>query len=158
MGSGSEAEEAAAALRDVHERQRSVMDAALVPGWYWWLLAAFVVLLGVVADSASGVLVAVIAIVGGLTVAALSAWIIAGRGRARLREDLLGDTAALAIVAFVFALVGLSLAVAFTLRSAGVSHSALAGCAVCGLGLVAGGPTLNSYLRRRVSSRLAGTA
>ena len=43
--------EAAQSLADIGNRQASVIDAMLVPYWYWWTVAALTVVLGVAVDT-----------------------------------------------------------------------------------------------------------
>lgn len=145
--------DAARSLADIGNRQARVIDEVLVPGWYWWTVAALTVVLGVVVDSHRAALVALAAAIYVVLVAGVTVWMIMGRNRARVSRHLLGDRGALAIVGFVWVVVGLSLAVGFALRTAGAGYPATVACIVCAIGLIVGGPTLMSYLRRNMLKR-----
>jgi len=143
------ARDAAEALGEVHRRREQVVRAALVPAWYWWTVAAMTVALGIVVDTHRTAALAVAIPVYVLVVAGLTAQMIFGLRRgARLNERLLGPRAALAIVGFVWLVVGLGLALAFALRAIGWPAPATAACLVVGIGLVWGGPALMRVIRR----------
>jgi hypothetical protein len=141
-------EEAARSLNEVDARQRAVVDAVLIPAWYWWLIALLSIGLGAAVDTRKGGVIAPTAVLYGVVVAAASVWMILGRGQAQLSKHLLGDRGALAIVGFVWALVVGTLAIGFGLRALHVSHPAVIACIVCAVGLVIGGPALTRLLRR----------
>ena len=50
-GTGATGAEAAAALAEIQRRQEHVIKAVLVPGWYWWAMAAGMVAIGAARDS-----------------------------------------------------------------------------------------------------------
>ena len=50
-GAGATAAEAAAALAEIQRRQEHVIKAVLVPGWYWWAMAAGMVAIGAARDT-----------------------------------------------------------------------------------------------------------
>ena len=148
------ADEARAALSQVQRRQEGLVGAVLVPAWYWWAVGAFTVALGAAVDSGRPPLIGGVAVGFGIVVGGATAWVIAGRGRAQVSKDLLGDRGVLAILGFIGATVGLGLGTAFGLRAGGVSHPALLACVACALGLLVGGPTLMTYLRRSMTKRM----
>ena len=146
---------AARSLADIGNRQAQVIEAVLVPPWYWWLVAVLTVGLGVVVDTHHPVLVALAAAVYAVLVAGTTGWMIVGRQRARVSRALLGERGVVAIVGFVGLLVGASLGVGFGLRHASVGHPATLACLVCALGVSAGGPALMRYLRHTMLQRRA---
>lgn len=155
MASHVSPHEAARSLADIGTRQAQVIEALLVPPWYWWLVAALTVGLGVVVDRHHPALVALAAAVYAVLVAGITGWMIVGRHRARVSRALLGERGVVAIVSFVWILVGVSLGVGFGLRNASVGHPATLACLVCALGLIAGGPALMRYLRHTMLQRRA---
>jgi len=79
--------------------------------------------------------------------------------RARIRSsELLGARGALAIVGFVWLIVGLTLGCGVALRSAGSSAPATIGTAIGGAALVTGGPVLGRWLRRTMLANRDGAA
>jgi FtsH-binding integral membrane protein len=143
-------EEATTALAEIRQRQETVIDAVLVPAWYWWVVAAGMVAIGAATDSRSATVLAVVIPVAVVVIAALTAVMIFGAWRrAQVRSsDLLGDRGALAIVGFVWLVVGLTLGIGFGLRAAGAHLPATIATAVGGAALVVGGPLLMRWLRR----------
>jgi hypothetical protein len=148
-------EQAAAALEEIDQRQRQVIDQALVPRWFWWMVGVGMVAVGAVADTGQTRYIVAAAFTYALLVAAVSVWFIAGRARARVHSELLGAQAAVAILAFVYVVVGLSLAVAFRLKAGHVAHPGTFGTLVGAVLVIAGGPMLMSVLRRIMLAKRA---
>lgn len=149
--------EAADALAEIKQRQQQVIDRAVVPAWYWWVVGALMVVLAVGVDTrtelALGITVPVF-VVGllGATGAAVSSQF----RDARVHSRLLDGRGAMAIVVFVWLIVGCTIGIAFALRAAGVSHPATIACAIGGLALGLGGPHLSRMLRRIMLGNRAG--
>ncbi len=143
------AAEAAQALGEIERQQRGVIERALVPGWYWWVVAAGMVVVGVVADTRQATVILITAILYGLGVAGLTFAMIAGvPARARVRSDLLGPKGAFAIVLFVWVVVGVTLGIAFALQAAGSGHPAAIATLVGAAMTALGGQWLMQRLRR----------
>jgi len=144
---------------DSGTRQAQLSEALRVPRWYWWLVAALTVGLGAVVDRLverpHPALLALAAAVYAVLVAGTTGWLIVGRTRAHGSRVLLGERGVVALVGFVWLLVGVSLGVGFGLRSAGVGQPATLACLVCALGLIVGGPALLRYVRHTVRTRRA---
>ena len=49
------------ALNEIGRRERQVIDAAIVPAWYWWVVAAASVGLGLVVDGHNAAAIALTA-------------------------------------------------------------------------------------------------
>src|SRR5215467_12883812 len=117
MTGSTQPDEAASALAEIGRRQAQVIDAALVPAWYWWVVAAGMVGIGAAADhrQPAGIVIAAV-VIGLLTVA----MILGAYQRVKVRDaELLGGPGALLIVGMVWLIVGLTLAAAFGLRALG---------------------------------------
>jgi hypothetical protein len=153
-------DEAAGALADIRQRQGRVIDAVLVPHWYWWAVAAGMVAIGGAADTRRAPVLAVVIPVAAAFIAILTgAMIFGGYRRARVRgQDLLGDRGALAIVGFVGLAVGLTLGVAFALHAAGNRLPGTIATVVGGSAMAVGGPFLMRGLRQIMLSNRAGSS
>jgi hypothetical protein len=149
-------EQAAAALEQVRRGQEQVIERLLVPRWYWFVIAIGMVAVGAAADTGQRGYIAGTAFTYAVVVAGLSLWIMLGATRAKLSSELVGAQGAVAIVAFVYVVVGISLGIAFGLKAWGFSHPATAGTVAGGILIVLGGPVLIALLRRGMLSRRVG--
>jgi hypothetical protein len=145
-----EPDAASAALVEIARRRRQVVDVATTfPSWYWPLLGVAMVGLAAVVDTRNPVSIGVAVVCFVVIVLADTAAVVVPRyRRATWRQELLGTRGAFAIVAFVWVVVGVTLALAFALEAAGVSHPATIGCSVGAVIVIVGGP----YLMGRVRS------
>jgi uncharacterized membrane protein len=152
-----EAGDAAAELAEIETRQAGVIDAVLVPRWYWWVVGLLLLPIGLATDSHQRTATAVVAVLMALVIAGISVWMISGAyPGARVHPATLGGAGALYIVGFVWVVVGVSLVVAFGLQAAGVAYPATIGTVLAALMLIGGGPVLMSRLRRSMVARSAG--
>ena len=153
-------EEAATALAEVQRRQRQVIDSATVPVWYWWVVAAAMIAIGAAVDSRSDVVFGVTIGCSVVVLVALTGAMIFGLpGRARVRSnDLLGPRGALAIVGYVWLIVGLTLGAGFALRAARASAPATIATVIGGVAMLATGPLLSRWLRRTMLANRAGAS
>jgi hypothetical protein len=158
MTSNAGSEEAASALAAIQQQQAQVIDAVLVPGWYWAAVAVCMVAIGGAVDTHKTVALAATLPVAVLVITGLTAAMIFGvYRRAQVRsQQLLGGRGAVEIVGFVWLVVGLSIGVAFGLRGAGSPLPATIATAIGGVALAAGGPVLMRRLRRLMLSNRAG--
>jgi hypothetical protein len=146
--------DAARGLAEIGKGQVGVIDAVLVPRWYWWVVGFLILPIGVAADSHQRAAIAVVAVVIALTISALSVWMVSGAyAGARIHPATLGTPGALNIVGFVWLVVGASLAVAFGLQAMGVAYPATIGTGLAAVLLIGGGPVLMSRLRRSMVAR-----
>lgn len=157
MTNAIEPGDAATALDEIRRREHEVIDAAIVPAWYWWVVAAASVVLGAVVDGRDARAIGVGAVVYALAMAGLTAFVILGGvRRVKVHEQLLGPDGALLIVAFVGIVVVGTIAVAFALQAGGVSQAGTISTLLCAAALVVGGPLLMRRLRRVMVRRAAG--
>jgi hypothetical protein len=158
MNDAARRSEAVDALGEIARRQREVVTKALVPAWYWRAVAMASVVLGAAVDSLAPVAIAVVAIVYGLGVAVLTAWVVfGGLARVKPHEGLLGPSGAVMIIGFVAIMVGASLGIGFVALGAGFGWPATLATLVCAAILVIGGPRLMrrlgaTMLRHRVGA------
>jgi hypothetical protein len=151
-------DDAATALTEVRRRQQQVIDSATVPVWYWCVVAAAMVAIGAAVDSRSYLVLGVTIPSAVVVLVVLTGAMIFGvPGRARVvGNDLLGPRGALAIVGYVWLIVGLTLGVAFALRAAGAAAPATIATVIGGVAMVATGPFLSRWLRRTMLANRAG--
>jgi hypothetical protein len=149
------ADEAAAALRTVEQRQRQIVDQAQLPALFWWalgvLMVAFAFAMDTYRNRPGAIAVSVVVFVAALL--AVTGWAVRRAVRAKVSNRLLGPQGVLAILVFVGVDVGISLAVAFAMQARGLSHSATIGVAIGAVLLVLGGPLLMTYLRGQMLAR-----
>jgi hypothetical protein len=75
---------------------------------------------------------------------------------AKLYSRLLDGWGVMAILVFVWLIVGCTIGIAFALRAGGVSYPATIACGAGGLAMGLGGPLLNRRLRRIMLANRAG--
>lgn len=146
MEPGVELGSARGALRDIERARTAVVDAALVPVWFWWLVALMVIGIGTASDTHRPGIIVGVTVPSAVVIAVVTGWTIVGRGRAQIAKDLVGPVVT-GLMGFIAILVGVSLGLAFSLKAAGMGHAGLGGTALCGLGLIVGGPVLMARLR-----------
>jgi hypothetical protein len=94
---GATGAEAAAALAEIRRRQEHVIEAVLVPGWYWWAIAAGTVAIGAARDTGDAVAQAITIPLAVLVMAVLTAAMIPGVRR-RVQVHSPGARGAAAVV------------------------------------------------------------
>jgi hypothetical protein len=155
-GTGAAGAEAAAELAEIRRRQERVIKAALVPFWYWWILAAPIVAYGAARDSRNLV---VHATVIPLAVLVMAVVIAAGipELRRRVKVHSAPQTTARTVAA-IFAMIVLVdaaiLGTAAGLHAAHLRYPVTIGCAAGAAVLVIAGPLLNRYSRKLMLSQV----
>jgi len=148
MAEKIESTEAAQALAQIRDRRQQVIDATMIPAWYWGLVGGLNVLLTVAVESRRPTFVAVGAVVFAVGLLAGTGWVVRRAIRVKVRTDLLGVRALKLILGFVAVTVAAALSVAFSLQEAGVAYPATWGELAAAVCLVIGGPLLMRALRR----------
>jgi hypothetical protein len=148
--------EAARALDEIRLRQAQVIETAIVPNWYWWLVGALNVELGVAVDTRTPMAIGVGVPVFVLGMLVGTGWVVRHAVHVKVRNDLLLPRGVLLLVSFILLVVGVTLALAFSLRAAGVTHPATLGNLLGALLLGAGGPVVMRSLRRMMLANRAG--
>ena len=154
-GTGATAAEAAAAIAEIQRRQEHVIKAVLVPGWYWWAMAAGMVAIGAARDTGD-LLAQVITIpLAALVMASVTgAMIPAVRRRVQVHGTTQPDArAAAAIFGLILLVDGAILGTAASLYSARSPYPGTIGTAAGAAVLVIAGPLVNRYLNRLMHSQ-----
>ncbi len=149
-GTGAAGAEAAAELAEIQRRQEQVIKAVLVPGWYWWAMAAGIVAIGAARDSGDLVVQAITIPLAVLVMAGLTgAMIPAVRRRVQVHSATLPSGRGAAAISGMIVLVdGVIVGTAASLAAARVPYPVTIGCAAGAAVLVIAGPLVNRYLRR----------
>ncbi len=142
--------DATAELAEIRRRQQQVIKAALVPVWYWWVMAAAIVGIGAARDSHSQVVQAIVIPLAALVIAALIIATIPGvRYRVKVHGAVIpAAQSALAIPGLILLVDGITLAASVNLTDHGVPHPLTIGCAAGAAALVIAGPLMNRYFGR----------
>lgn len=146
------AEQAADALRDVERGRRRVIEEIGIPRWYWGLLAACWIALGLVSDTAPPVVTTVAVLVFGAAHAAVAARVLDGRHASlhlRVRADVSGGHVHRYVVAGLVALTLLTVVGALAASADGADHPATVASVPVAVAIVLGGPALLGLVRRR---------
>jgi len=155
-GTGVTGAEAAAALAEIQRRQGQVIKAVLVPGWYWWGMAAGIVAIGAARDSRDLVVQAIAIPLAALAMAVLTVamTVPAVRRRVRVHSAVQPDARAVGAIFGMIVLVdGVILGIAASLAAAGFRYPVTLGCAAGAAVLVIVGPLVNRYVRRLMLSQ-----
>jgi hypothetical protein len=155
-GSGATGASAAAELAEIQRRRQQVIKAALVPGWYWWVMAAAMVAIGAARDSHDRVVLAITIPLAVLVIAGLIVATIPGvRRRVRVYGAAMpGARAAVAIPGLILLVDGVTIAASAGLTANRVvPHPLTIGYAAGAAMLVIAGPLLNRYLGRLMLSK-----
>ncbi len=149
-GSGAAGAEAAAELAEIQRRQEQVIKTALVPVWYWWVIAAAIVAIGAARDSGNLTVQAITIPLAALVMAVLTgATIPEIRRRVKVRS---APQNVSRVVAAIFGMIVLVdtviLSTAAGLHAAHFRYPATIGCAAGAAVLVIAGTLLNAYARR----------
>ena len=86
-GTRTTAAEAAAELAEIQRRQEQVINAVLVPVWFWWVIAAAIVAIGAARDSGDLVVQAITIPLAVLVMAVLTGAMIPEVRRREQRDD-----------------------------------------------------------------------
>jgi hypothetical protein len=150
-------DEAAQALGAVRQRQADVIEATMVPAWFYGVVGASNVALAVGLDVGGTVAVATGAVLFALGLAGSVGRVTIGAQRAQVRNELLGPLGILAIVALPALVVAVSVPVAFAAEAAGWGYPATAGTLVGLVLMMVGGPVLNRLLSRIMLANRTGS-
>jgi len=152
-------DEAARALAEIGQRQEQVIKLAVIPVWFWWAIAVLMVGFSAAVESKRGLAIGIGTAAFVLGVISCTGFVVFGTFRhAQVRNNLLGPTGVLAILAFVGASVGVSLAVAFSAQALDFRWPGTLGTGVAAGVMVIGGPLLMRYLHGVMLANRAGSS
>ena len=154
-GTGAAGARAATELAEIQRRYEHVIKAVLVPGWYWWAMAAGMVAIGAARDSGDLLVQAITIPLAVLVMAVLTgAMIPAVRRRVQVRSATQpGARGAAAIFGLILLVDGVTVGTAASLAAAGVSYPVTIGTAAGAAVIVIAGPLVNRYLGRIMLSQ-----
>jgi hypothetical protein len=147
-GHGARGGEAAGALAQIKRRQERVIKTVLVPVWYWWVMAAGMVAIGVARDNGSAVVLAITIPLAVLVMAGLTARTIpAVRRRVQVHSTTRPGARGAAAIFALIALVDVTIvATAASLAAAHDPDSATIATAAGAAVTVIAGPLVNRYV------------
>ena len=153
-GTRTTAAEAAAELAEIQRRHEQVIKAALVPVWYWWVIAAAIVAIGAARDSGDLVVQAITIPLAVLVMAVLTgAMIPEVRRRVQVHTPPTHGRTVAAIFGMIVLVDGVIIGIAASLSAARVLYPITIGSAAGAAVLVIAGPLLNRYVRRLMLSQ-----
>ena len=160
-GTGTTRAEAAAELAEIQRRREQVIKAVLVPVWYWWVIAAAIVAIGVARDSGDLAVQATVIPLAALVIAVLTGAMIpelrrrvkAYTPQASTRAPQTSARVAGAIIGMIVLVDGVILGTAASLHAAHLRYPGTIGCAAGAAVLVIAGPLVNRYLRKLMLSQ-----
>ncbi|WP_236045470.1 hypothetical protein [Paractinoplanes ovalisporus] len=145
------------ALAEVRARRAEVVDANLVPRWFWPSVGVLMLMFVAAVESGRPWAVATGSVFYAIGLATLIVAVVR-HTRVQVRNELIGLRGGLAIAAFAVVLAGIGVGLGLTLEALAVPAPATIACAPVAAGLAFGGPALMAYLRRVMMSRpLAGS-
>lgn len=153
-GTGATGAEAAA-LAEIQRQQGQVIKAVLVPGWYWWVMAAEMVAIGAARDSGDLLVQAITIPLAVLVMAGLTgAMIPAVRRRVQVNSATQpGARGAAAIFGLIVLVDGVTVGTAASLAAARFPYPGTIGTAAGAAVIVIAGPLVNRYLSRLMLSQ-----
>ena len=149
-GTGATGAEAAAALAEIQRRQEHVIKAALVPGWYWWGMAAGMIAIGAARDSHDLAVLAFTIPLAVLVMAVLTGAMIPElRRRVQVHSAMQpGARGVAAIFGLILLVNAVTIAAAASLAASRVPHPLTIGYGAGAAVLVIAGPLVIGYVRR----------
>lgn len=143
--------EALAALDAIDQAHRGVAAEVGLPRWYWWLLAAGWIVLGVLGATAPTWVASAATIAYGAVHASIASRVLSGRRRTdgvQVSAETAGRRLPLVVVGMLVALVALTIGAALVLDADGTEHASIhAGVFVAAI-VGFGGPEILRVLRR----------
>ncbi|KQW47341.1 hypothetical protein ASC77_12775 [Nocardioides sp. Root1257] len=143
--------EAREALEAIEHARRGVAAEVGLPRWYWWLLAAGWVVLGVVGDLSAAWFATVATVAYGAVHATVASRVLSGRrrtGGVQVSAETASRRLPVVVIGMLVALVALTIGTALVLDADGTEHASIfAGIFVAAV-VGFGGPEILGVLRR----------
>jgi hypothetical protein len=143
--------DARSALDAVDRANARVKNEVGLPRWYWWLLAAAWLALGVLGDFGPQWLTVVATAMFALVHSTLASHLLGGRRRTdrlQISADTAGRRIPLVVIGMLVALVAVTIGAGFALHADGIRHAGTAAAAFAALLVGVGGPDIFGVLRR----------
>ncbi len=144
--------EARFALTSIEQRRLQVMAEIKVPTWYWFLVAAGWVGLGVIADFGPAWATIAATLIFGAAHSTIAPMALSGRRgspRLTIRRDLVSHRIQLYVIGFLIIMTAATVGFALLLNADGTRHPATFSSLVVAIVVLVGGPALISWVRRR---------
>jgi hypothetical protein len=145
------------ALSSIERRRQQVVAEINVPSWYWFVLAAGWVALGVLADYGPVWAASTATLLFGAAHATIAPRVLSGRRaspRLSVRSDLVSPWIPLLVIGFLVVMVFATIVLALLFNADGARHPATLASLVAAAMVLCGGPTLLGWVRRRAEQRL----
>jgi hypothetical protein len=145
--------DARAALDAVDHAKAHVMDEVRLPRWYWWLLVAAWVVLGVIGDLGPQWLVVAATVAFGVAHSTIASRRLSGRRRTdrlQISADTVGRRIPVVVIGMLVGLVAITIAAGFALDADGARHPGIAAAVLVAVIVGLGGPDMLRVFRRWV--------
>ena len=145
--------EARLALNSIELRRRQVLAEVDMPRWYWWVLAAGWIGLGILADLDHPWLTLTVTLCFGAGHAAIASRVLSGRHRSRhlsVRADVVDPHIPALVIGFLLVMVAATMALAMLADADGARHPSIIASVVVAIGVLLTGPALMAAIRRRL--------
>jgi hypothetical protein len=143
--------DARAALDAVEHARAHVAGEVGLPRWYWWLLAAAWLVLGVLGDTGPHWLAVAATLAFGIGHSMTASRLLSGRrqtGRLQVSADTAGRRIPAVVVAVLLALVVVTIGVGFLLHADGARHPGTGAAVAVAVVVGFGGPEILRVVRR----------
>jgi hypothetical protein len=150
--------EARLALTSIERRRQQVAAEINVPRWYWFVLAAGWIVLGVLADFAPAWATSAATLLFGAVHATVAPRVLSGRrasSRLSVHGNLVSRRIPLLVIGFLVVMTLVTIGLALLFDADGARHPATLASVVVGAVLVSGGPSLMGFVRRRAEHHVA---
>jgi hypothetical protein len=150
--------EARLALSSIERRRQQVVAEINVPPWYWFVVAAGWLALGVLADYAPAWATAVGTLLFGAAHSTIAPRVLSGRRaspRLSVHGDLVSRRIPLLVIGFLVIMTMATIGFALLLNADGARHPATLASVVVAAIVLSGGPTLMGWIRRRAERQLS---
>ncbi|CAM3908417.1 hypothetical protein [Smaragdicoccus niigatensis] len=144
-------EDARAALDAVEHARANIAEEIGLPRWYWWVLAAAWLGLGIVGETCPEWVTAVATLTFGAAHSAIASRLLSGRrrtGSVQVSADVAGPRTPALVIGMLLGLVALTVGAAFALAADGARHPGIGAAVLVAAVVGLGGPEILRVLRR----------
>lgn len=144
-------EDARAALDAVEHARANIADEVGLPRWYWWVLAAAWLGLGIVGETCPQWVTIVATLAFGVVHSTIASRLLSGRrrtGQVQVSADVAGNRTPAVVIGMLLGLVALTIGTAFALDADGAHHPGIGASVLVAAVVGLGGPEILRVLRR----------